>query len=387
MYYLGQEEIDALSEVIRSKELFKINDGPYRHSYNVERELEQMFNTPHAILMTSGFAALTTALIALGIGPGDQVIVPAYTYMATPLAVVAAGAIPVIAEVDETLTLSCEDVLKKLTPATKAIMPVHIQGFPCNMEGLCAIAEKHGLKIVEDACQADGGSFKGQRLGTFGDGGALSFNFYKIITSGEGGALFVKDKKVWEKALVYHDSSAVAFFGEQIDRKTAELVCGNEYRTNELSAALLRVQLKRLEGFLSAMRANKRYLEERLGDVCKFVPSNDPEGDCATTLALRFDSAEEAAKLAEATNKTVPINTGKHVYSNWTPIMQKKGALHPLMDPFLMEANKGIIPDYRPDMCPDTLDLLSRTVYVGISPLYTKEKLDDTVNKIRAALK
>ena len=386
MYYIGQEEIDAVSEVLRSKELFKINEGPFQHSYHAEREMEEVFGTSHAILMTSGFAALTTALVALGIGPGDQVIVPAYTYMATPLAVVAAGAIPVIAEVDETLTLSPEDVLKKLTPATKAIMPVHIQGFPCNMERLCAIAEKHGLKIVEDACQADGGSFKGQRLGTFGDCGALSFNYYKIITSGEGGALFVKDHKVWERALVYHDSSAVAFFGEQIDRKSAELVCGNEYRTNEISAALIRTQLKRMEGFLSSMRENKKYLMERLADVCRFVPSNDIDGDCATTLALRFDSAEEAARVAELTGKTVPINTGKHVYSNWTPIMQKKGALHPLMDPFLMEANKGIVPDYSPDMCPNTLDLLSRTVYVNVSPIHTKEKLDDNVRKIREAL-
>ena len=128
--------------------------------------------------MTSGHAALASALVALGIGPGDQVIIPAYTYIATAIAVLEAGAIPVIAEIDESLTIDPEDIEKKITKYTKAIIPVHIKGFPSDMEKICEIAKKHGIAVVEDACQGDGASFKGKRLGTWGDAGAFSFNFF-----------------------------------------------------------------------------------------------------------------------------------------------------------------------------------------------------------------
>ena len=139
---------------------------------------------------------------------------------------------------------------------------------------------------------------------------------------------------------------------------------------------------------LADLRANKRYMMEALSDVCTFIPSNDIEGDCGTTLAIRFDSAEKAAAFAsaEGIKGTVPINTGKHVYRNWTPIMNKVGALHPLMDPFKMEANRDIIPDYREDMCPKTLDLLSKVVYISVNPDHTREELDEAVARIRAAL-
>ena len=164
MYRIGQEEIDAVAEVIRQRCLFKINNS-LKETMHAEEEMKAMFGTDHALLMTSGHAALTSALIALGIGPGDEVIVPAYTYISTAMVVVGVGAIPVIAEVDDTLTLCPEDTEKKITARTKAIIPVHIQGFPCNMDAIMALAEKYHLHVLEDACQADGGSYHGRRLG------------------------------------------------------------------------------------------------------------------------------------------------------------------------------------------------------------------------------
>jgi len=325
----------------------------------------------------------------MGIGPGDEVIVPAYTYISTAMAVVAAGAIPVIAEVDETLTLCPKDTAARITPRTRAIIPVHIQGFPCNMDALLAVADAHGIPVLEDACQADGGSYHGKRLGTLGKAGALSFNYYKIVTCGEGGALLTDDETVFERALIYHDSSAVAFFGDQLAGFRTEGFCGSEYRSNELCAAVLKVQLSRLDGILADLRRNKQYLMEQLQDVCTFAPSNDPAGDCGTTLALQFDTEAEARAFAaaEGIHGTLPIDTGKHVYRHWTPIMEKRGALHPLMDPFKMEANRDIVPDYREDMCPRTLDILSRTVYLSIHPDHTKADLDAKLARIRAALK
>ena len=387
MYRIGQEEIEAVTKVIEQRSLFKINKK-LQETMHAEEEARALFETKNALLMTSGHAALTSALIGMGIGPGDEVIVPAYTYISTAMAVVAAGAMPVIAEADETLTLCPIDTERKITPRTKAIIPVHIQGFPSNMDALMALADKYGIKVLEDACQADGGSYHGKRLGTVGHAGALSFNYYKVITAGEGGALLTDDKTIFECALIYHDSSAVAYFGNQLEDVETNLFCGNEYRTNEISSAILRVQMRRLDGILADLRRCKRTMMEALADACTFIPSNDIEGDCGTTLALRFDTAEKAAAFAtaEGIGGTVPINTGKHVYCNWTPIMNKVGALHPLMDPFKMEANRDIVPDYRADMCPKTLDLLARTVYISIDPDWTDEALQAKIEAVRKAL-
>ena len=265
MYRIGNEEIEAVKKVIESRSLFKINGG-VGASKIVEEKLRKLFDVPYSIFMTSGHAALTSALVALGIGPGDQVIVPAYTYIATAMAVVAAGAMPVICEVDETLTIDPCDIERKITKHTKAIMPVHIQGFPCNMAKIMEIAKKHNLYVVEDACQADGGSFNGQRLGTFGDAGGLSFNYFKLITCGEGGGFLTKDKAVFERALIYHDSSAIAFFGDQMSGFSEAEFCGNEYRSNEICAAVLGVQLDRMDDIKHWFTESAREASKEIGD-------------------------------------------------------------------------------------------------------------------------
>lgn len=387
MYRIGKEEIAELTKVIETRSMFKVNSG-LRESETVEAKLRDKFGVDHAIFLTSGQAALTSALVALGIGPGDEVIVPAYTYIATAMAVVAAGAIPVIAESDDTLTLDPVDTEKKISKHTKAILPVHIQGFPCNMDAIMALAKKYNLFVIEDACQADGGAYKGKSLGTIGDAGGLSFNFFKIISSGEGGALLTNNRKVFEAALIYQDASAVAYFGNQLEDFTTEGFCGTEFRSNELCAAVMNVQLDRMDGILTDLRANKKYIMDALSDVAKFIPSNDIEGDCGTIVAFQFDSEEKARAFATANGVggTVPIDTGKHIYKHWTPIMEKRGAFNPLMDPFKMEANKDIIPDYHENMCPKTLDRLSKVVYVWVNPDDDEAKLNEKIALYRKAL-
>ena len=387
MYRIGKEEIAELTKVIESGSLFKVNDG-MQESRHVEEDLARIFDVKYPIFMTSGHAALTSALIGLGVGPGDEVIVPAYTYISTAMVVVATGAIPVLADVDETLTLSPKSFEEKISSRTKAVIPVHIQGFPCNMDAILEIAKKHNIAVLEDSCQADGGSYKGKRLGTIGDAGALSFNYFKIVSSGEGGALLTNNKTIFERALIYHDSGAVAFFGDQLKDVETQTFCGHEFRSNELCAAVMRVQLSRLDDILGDLRKNKKYIMDSLSDVCTFAPSNDIEGDCGTTLAFQFNTEADARKFAEAegVGGYLPIDTGKHVYRHWTPIMEKRGALHPLMDPFKMEANKDIVPDYNADMCPVTLDILSKVVYVGVPSDATKDELDAKIATLRKAL-
>lgn len=381
MYRIGQEEIDAVARTLMSRDFFKIN-GSGKEVLHFEEEWGKTVSADYVLTMTSGFGALTSALIGLGVGPGDEVIVPGYTYIASALAALAVGAIPVIAEINETMTLDPVDVEKKISKATKVIMPVHIQGFPSDMDGLKAVAKKHGLYIVEDACQADGGMYKGQYLGTIGDAGAYSFNYYKVITAGEGGALVTNDRTIYERALIYHDAGAVAFFGDQLNGISEPLFGGTEFRVSDVTGAILREQLKRMPTLLADLRHNRDALAALVcgeGKVTQ-APSNDIAGDCGTTLALRFDTAEACrayvAKCAEGgIGLTVPIDTGKHVYTNWTQIMKKRGALHPAMDPFKMAENKGLQMDYTMDMCPRTLDLLNRTAYVGINPDWTEEDI------------
>ena len=386
MYRVGKEEAEAVSRVVLSGNYFKTRNV-YNETEQAENEMKELFDVKNALVMTSGMAALTSGLTALGIGPGNQVIVPAYTYIATAMAVVAVGAIPVIAECDETLTIDPEDVKRKITPATKAIIPVHIQGFPCNMDAICAIAKEYDLKIVEDACQADGGKYHGKRLGTIGDVGALSFNQYKLISTGEGGALLTNDNLLYQRALIYHDSSAVAFFGDQLSGVEENLFCGVEYRTNEIQSAMLREQLKRMDPMIDSLRLIKKTVMDELKSEYKFIPSNDIDGDLATTIPFAFDTPEKAKKFAEAMGGVVPINTGKHIYKYWTAIMKKRGAYNPLMDPFKMEANKGIVPEYTEDMCPKTLEILARTVYIGPYPDMKEEEVTQLISDCREILK
>lgn len=381
MFRIGKEEIEAITRVIESRDLFKVNGGALEVMH-FEEELCAKMGSKYAILMTSGQAALISGLIGMGVGPGDEVIVPAYTYIATAMAVVAVGAIPVIAEINDTLTLDPDSFEKNISEHTKAVIPVHIQGFPCDMERICDIAKKHNILVLEDACQSDGGSYNGRRLGTIGDAGAYSFNFFKIITSGEGGALVTENRDIFERGLIYHDSSAIAYFGNQLDDIKTEQFCGNEFRVSEFTGAILREQLKRLDPMLCDLRKHKSYLMNELKGKYNFIRSNDIEGDCGTTLPFVFDAVEEAVRFAGITGGCRPIDTGKHVYTNWTPIMNHNGAFNPAFDPFKMEANRRLNMNYTPDMCEKSLDYLARTVYLGIDPDMDSEALAKKILEI-----
>ncbi len=384
MFRIGKEEIDAVARVIESKQLFKCNDA-LKETETCEKEMRELFCVDHAVLMTSGKAALVSALIGMGIGPGDEVIVPAYTYIATAIAVVATGAMPVIAEVDETLMIDPIDVEAKINERTKAIIPVHMMGYPCDMDAIMKIAKKHNLFVLEDACQANGAMFRGQRLGTIGDAGALSFNYFKIISAGEGGALLTDNKEIFEKALIYHDSSAVAYFGDQMKDFSTEPFCGTEFRVGEITSAILRQQFRKLDAIVSDLKKNKALLKEALGEGFDYPPCNDDEGDSAIAITFRFKTIEECQRFAEKTGATIPGFTGKHVYTDWKPILEKRGAAHPLMDPFKWECNKNV--SYSPDMCSKSLEILKRSAHIFMDADWTPTDIKNIAQKIKDAVK
>ncbi|MBR5497743.1 MAG: DegT/DnrJ/EryC1/StrS family aminotransferase [Clostridia bacterium] len=384
MYRIGQEEKDAVARVIDSKELFKVNGGPLKETENCEREIREMFNVKRAVLMTSGTASLTSALIGMGIGPGDEVIIPAYTYIATALAVVSVGAMPVVAEIDETLMLDPNDIENKITERTKAVIPVHMMGYPCDMDRIMAIAKKHNLLVLEDACQGNGGKYKGKRLGSIGDAGALSFNYFKIISAGEGGALLTDNQDIFEKALIYHDSGAIAYFGDQMKGFSTEPFCGTEYRIGEITSAIMREQFKKLDGIVEDLRKNKALLIEEIGEAAEYIPSNDYDGDSGIALTIKFESEEECKLFAEKVNAIIPGYCGRHVYNDWKPILEKKGAFHPLLNPFNMEVNKNA--KYSEDMCKKSLEILKKCAHISIDPDWTEAEIKETADKIKKAL-
>jgi dTDP-4-amino-4,6-dideoxygalactose transaminase len=364
---IAAEEIEAATRVLESKNVFRyygVGDGP-REVESFEREFAEHLGSRHALCVNAGSSALICGLIGAGVGPGDEVIVPAYTWNATPNAVIASGATPVLAEVDDSLTLDPEDVARKIGPKTKAILPVHMRGAPANMEALTAIAREHGLVLLEDVCQAAGASFRGRRLGTFGDAGAFSLQFNKIITTGEGGVMITDRDDLYELAIDVHDCAGSLRRGAGLPR-----FAGWNFRASELQGAVARVQLTRLDGLLERMRANQRRLAERIESLPGLTlrRGNDDGGDAGICLIAFAGSSALATEAVEALKAEGvlamriydPTFPDLHIYPYWAPVLahlQEKGA--PAPD------------------CPRTLELLERTIHVDLSPLLEEADVDE----------
>ena len=388
MYIIGKKEAKAVERVIRSGQLFRYSDdGSPTETGRFEKEWAKKIGTKYCFALSSGSAALTCGLAGLGIGPGDEVIVPAYTFIASALAPLTVGAVPVIADVDESLTIAPADVERKITRRTKAIMPVYMCGLPCEMTSLMRIARVHKLAVVEDAAQAGGGSYRGRRFGSIGDVGGFSFNHFKIISSGEGGAVVTNNRALFEKALIYHDGGGSIFFRPDAKNMKTPFFGGHNYRISEILSAILREQLKRLDGILRSLRAEKRLMTRELLSCSAFRlnPVRDEKGDCASTLGLLFESEKEMRaferKLGDAgIGCWSPIDSGRHVYTNWEPIMDKRGAHHPGQDAYKLAK---VPVRYSRDMCKRTLDILSRTLYIMTSPTRSRSELGKLIKTIK----
>jgi dTDP-4-amino-4,6-dideoxygalactose transaminase len=391
VYEIGEAEIEAVARVIRNRQLFRYNtqpDGSESETIQLEREWARLIGVRYALAVSTGTASLTTGLVALGVAPGDEVIVPGYTYIATALAPLAIGAVPVLAEVDAGLMLDPKDVEARITPRTRAIIPVHMLGHVVDLDPLLRLARSRGIKVLEDACQCDGGSYRGLRVGRHGDAGAFSFNYFKIITCGEGGLLVTDDEMAFQRARMYHDTGC-AWWPGGMDMKVPRFA-GVTYRFDEIRAAILRVQVQRLDELLNSLRRRCRRLREMLDGTpnLEFAPVHDTDGDCGISLLLRLESRARAQAFANTAAELkvpvmLPLDTGRHVYSNWEPLMERRGGYHPLADP-LHTTEAGRAQKYTPDMLPKTLDHLARTASVGIQPRWTDEELARIAAGLRA---
>ena len=364
MLSLGMREMASALRVLAKGDLGRYYAGSVSETDRFEQGLRAVIGVRHALAVNSGTSALICALVGAGIGPGDEVLVPAYTWVATAAAPLAVGAVPVLVDIDESLTMDPIDIKRKITQYTKAIIPVHMINLVCDMDPIMAVAEENHLVVIEDACQAIGLRYRGRRVGSIGHAGAFSFNQHKNIKSGEGGALVTNDDRIFARAAMYHD---VGHYERSGRKETGEpIFVGVNYRMPELSAAILRPQLKRLDAQLARRRQRRQYLIDGLATSSQhgFRVNLHHDPADAAGLALLFDDAAAAQAFGEIKGARRLLDTGRHVYTNWQSVLAKRSA-HPLLDPYAW-ARRPI--DYGAANCPQTLDILARTCTVELAP-------------------
>jgi len=387
---IGQREIDAVSSVLKKKRLFRfLGNEQESEAAQVEAWYKQRLGCQYALAVNGGTAALICAMYGLNLGPGDEVIIPAHTYVATAAAVIATGAVPVIAEVDASLNMDPIDVEKKITPYTKAIVPVHMRGIPARMAEIMAVADNHRIPIIEDVAQANGGSYRGKYLGTMGKAGCFSFQQYKIITSGEGGLFVTNDHEVYYRGRMQHDC-AIGFW-PGVDKVHHDFaISGENYRLSELAAALVLAQCGRLDPLLSIFRQTKNRIVRGVQGIqgLKLQDVPDPEGECGITFVFFAPDASMAKRFAAALNAenircgTIYDNTipDRHIYANW-PFMTS-GKAEDRRAPWKNPFYKGAVSGYTPDQCPQSLGYLGRAVMMFIDQFFTADDADQVVEGI-----
>ena len=367
--FIDESEEEAVLEVLRSKSLFRYYGPMLLHKTEIfEKMFAEYIGVKYSLGVTSGTAALYVALRALGIGPGDEVLVPAYTWISTPAMVAVLGAIPVITRIDKSLLIDPNDIRDKITDKTKAIIPVHMRGAPCDMNEIMKIAKEYDLKVIEDTAQACGGSYRGKKLGSIGDIGTFSFQLNKIITSGEGGAIVTNNEELYKRAVATHD---VAAYYRNPDYVPPLL--GLNFRMNEVIAAILIEQLKKINKIIETMRRFKEEIKKGISDISgiEFRKIHDPQGDtgiCVVFFLPNANKAQEFVRALRAENIRAHVLYNEraldgHICKYWLPILKNRVR-------------------YDEETINDTLSLLGRAVHIDVSPILTDEDVNTIIEGI-----
>jgi len=391
---IGKEEIDAVTALLQTPQnLFRVRGGGTSECQRLEQNICKKTGAEYALFLASGTGALSCCLTGFGIGPGDEVIVPAYTFIATPAAVVDVGAVPVIAEIDDSLGMDPADLEKKITPYTKAVIVVHMVGVPARLDAIRAVCKKHNLVLIEDCCQAIGATYKGKYCGMESDAFAWSTNFFKVITCGEGGVFMTNNPVAFQRGVYQSDNGLNSVGQDHPTKKDIVPFVRSGIRGNEIAAAVLNVQLSKMDAILSHTRALKKNFFNQLSPSENYKPQHvdDPEGDCGFCVNLIMSDAAKIERILKlAQDEGLPLTKlyeaklfeggDLHIYSNWKPILEKSSptpAGYPWKDP----AYKGNV-EYSRDMCPNSTDILGRTVRLQ----FNINMADANINEFAAAL-
>jgi len=384
MYEIGNQEVQAIKKIISKGKLFRYLENSECDFF--EKNYSKYLSIKHTALASSGTAALTAALVGLKIGPGDEVLIPAHTYMATAMSVLSVGAIPIIVDIDETLTIDPKALEDACGPLTRAAIVVHMWGTSCNMSAIMKIAKKKNLFVIEDACQGVGGGYEKKMLGTIGHVGAFSFNYYKNMTSGEGGAVVSNNKEIIERAKCAIDPCHFYWQGRKNSLKP---FAANGSRASEFMGALLNVQLKRLPGMIKKMRAERNKIlssTQNLSNMgIKHSPLNSKNYDCGNYVFFKFNNTLDAENFTSIFPAPIAGKTGRHNYTEWDQILLKEGSFHQSLNPYKLSQNKKCRMNYSKNMCKSSLEILDKTIMIPTDPKNTKKDINNTIRNIKRA--
>ncbi len=390
----GEEEKKETLEVFDTGVLFRYEFPEQRKGVYKVREFEEKFAAYHGAkygqAVTSGTAALKVALTVLGVGPGDEVITQGFTFVATWEAIFDAGAIPVFTEIDDTLNMDPNDLEKKITAKTKAIIPVHMMGAPARIKEILAIADKHGIPVIEDTAQAPGAKLDGQYLGSFGACGTFSFDPVKTMTTGEGGMVLTSDEQTWRKMSEYHDHGHDHAQNPGGRGGEGRSFIGFNFRMMEIQGAIGLAQLAKLDTIISEQKKNKQALKavvQKMPGV-SFRNILDEDGDSATFLAFMLPDSEKA----KAVNKVLGENGAGavyfadntwHYYPKWEHLLNGltlAGSGWPFKD---QDSRRRVVHD--PEALPASAKIIGRTLVYQVPVKLGQERLDQITSAIDKA--
>ena len=402
VHHINRLEIQAATRLLRSRSLFRYYGIRPRHEVEkLEREFARFLGAKYAVAVTSGTGALATALSALGVGPGQEVIIPAYMWVSVVAAVVNQGAIPVVADIDETFCLNPAEVEKKITPRTTGIILVHMSGAPGDAKAIQKIARARNLWLLEDCAQCNGGSVDGQRVGTFGDMGIFSFQMNKNMTAGEGGCVVTNDFRLYRRAFACHDMGyARDEKGRMMFDDPELLLWGKGYRLDELRAAVARVQLKKLPRIIRNMRRSKYRIRKALEKFpqVKLRKVVDPRGDTGCFLITTYPMPEIAKRANEAlraegivtspqgVSNIMMTNWGLHIYYNNISLVERT-SVDRRGFPWNLAENAGLGGEIRKGSCPVADSLFERSVLLAIPSCLTRHDEDDIIRAFEKVLR
>ncbi len=399
--FIGVEEKKEVDDVVEARSLFRFYGfTPPQKARTFEEEFQKFMGVKYALGVTSGTAALHVAINALGVGPGDEVILPAETWHSDYNVIIMTGALPVFCEINESFAMDPEDLRRKITPHTKVVIPSHLSGTVADMDKIMAIAREHNLKVLEDSAEAIGATYKGKRTGSIGDIGIYSFQTAKMMTSGEGGCVITNDSALYERAIRFHDLGGVrplfrpilGMSHYPVQSGHPETLVGLNYRMNEETGAVLCAQLRKMDTALANHRRMHQYVTERIKDLpgIKLRPSNNPGGDIGISLDLLLPSKDLRDRFIKAmTAENVPMGVGILGTINLPTMgyIADKVAPHPQWPSFNTPRGKAM--QYGAECCPRAIDLKARYASLYIGPKWTDDDLNDVVSavtKVHAAL-
>ncbi len=381
----GREELELLREVVENKLPFRAyGDGEPHMVDDFEQEAGSYFNMPYALATATGSGSYYCAIAGLGIGPGDEVIIPSFCWYTDFLAPALLGAVPVFADIDQSLNLDPDDFEKKITSRTKAVIVVHFQGAAADMDKIMSIAARRGVKVIEDCAQALGAKYKGRKVGSFGDVSCFSMQQNKIISTGDGGLMLTKDPVVYERAVRFHDLGLVRpKFLERLGGKELDNdLIGCQFRMNEFTGAVALAQIRKLDSdILDITRKYFRRLKDNLSKSCRnmrFRESGDPEGDAGIAFYMNLETKERAEQF-EAALKAEGIPVGptsgcRNILES--DVVKNKQMVHPMLPPF-GPGFAGEKLEYRSEQCPNTNSCVETMICVPLVPSFSEQDIAD----------